>query len=46
MAAARYVQNEDVSVKMFSDPDMMQQVMETVGTMLYEGLRGKQGQVV
>ena len=43
MAAARYEQNEDFFVKMFSDPDMMRQVMETVGTVLYERLRGKQG---
>lgn len=40
MAAARYEQNEDFFVKMFSDPDMMRQVMETVGTVLYERLRG------
>ena len=40
MAATRYEQNEDFFVKMFSDPDMMQQVMETVGTVLYERLRG------
>ena len=30
MAAARYEQNEDFFVKMFSEPDMMRQVMETV----------------
>ena len=41
MAAARYEQNEDFFVKMFSDPDMMRQVMETVGTVLYERLRGQ-----
>ena len=40
MAAARYEQNEDFFVKMFSDPDMMRQVMETVGAVLYERLRG------
>ena len=40
MAAGRYEQNEDFFVKMFSDPDMMRQVMETVGTVLYERLRG------
>ena len=39
MAAARYEQNKDFFVKMFSAPDMMRQVMETVGTMLYERLR-------
>lgn len=37
----RYEQNEDFFVKMFSDPDMMRQVMETVGTVLYERLRGQ-----
>ena len=41
MAATRYEQNEDFFVKMFSDPDMMRQVMETVGTVLYERLRGR-----
>lgn len=39
MAASRYEQNEGFFVKMFSDPDMMRQVMETVGTVLYERLR-------
>ena len=39
MAAARYEQNQDFFVKMFSDPNMMRQVMETVGTVLYERLR-------
>ena len=39
IAAARYEQNEDFFVKMFLDPDMMRQVMETVGTVLYEKLR-------
>ncbi len=43
IAAARYEQNEDFFVKMFSDPDMMQQVMETEGTVLYERLRGQKG---
>lgn len=41
MAASRYEQNEGFFVKMFSDPDMMRQVMETVGTVLYERLRGE-----
>ena len=41
MAAARYEQNEDFFVKMFSDPDMMRQAMETVGTVMYERLRGQ-----
>ena len=31
MAAKRYEQNDDFFVRMFSDPDMMQQVMDTVG---------------
>ena len=39
MAAARYEQNDSFFVKLFSDPDMMRQVMETVGTVLYERLR-------
>ena len=39
MAAARYEQNEEFFVKMFSDPDMMRQVMETVGAVLYERLK-------
>lgn len=30
--------------KMFSDPDMMRQVMETVGTVLYERLRGQRNE--
>mgnify|MGYP002622496454 CR=1 FL=1 len=41
MAAQRYEQNDDFFVRMFSDPDMMQQVMETVGGVLYERLRKK-----
>ena len=41
IAAARYEQNEEFFVKMFSDPDMMRQVVETVGTVLYERLRGQ-----
>ena len=39
MAAQRYEQNDDFFVRMFSDPDMMKQVMETVGSVLYERLR-------
>ncbi len=39
MAATRYEQNEDFFVKMFSDPEMMNQVMETIGSVLYERLR-------
>jgi len=39
MAASRYEQNESFFVKMFSDSDMMKQVMYTVGGVLYERLR-------
>ncbi|MCM1316132.1 MAG: type I restriction endonuclease [Clostridiales bacterium] len=39
MAAARYEQNEDFFVKMFSDPVMMQQVMESIGNVVYERLK-------
>ena len=39
MAAQRYEQNDDFFVRMFSDPDMMRQVMDTVGGVLYERLR-------
>ncbi len=38
-AASRDEQNESFFVKMFSDPDMMKQVMDTVGGVLYERLR-------
>ena len=38
MAASRYEKNEDFFVRMFSDPDMMRQVMETIGAMLYRRL--------
>lgn len=41
MAATRYEQNDDFFVRMFSDPDMMRQVMESVGTVLYERLKKK-----
>lgn len=39
MAAARYEQNDSFFVRLFSDPDMMRQVMETVGAVLYERLK-------
>ena len=39
MAASRYEKNEDFFVRMFSDPDMMRQVMETIGAMLYGQLK-------
>lgn len=38
MAAARFEQNEDFFVKLFSDSEMMKQVMETIGTALYSRL--------
>lgn len=41
----RYEQNDDFFVRMFSDPDMMQQVMDTVGSVLYERLKKKKGPV-
>jgi len=39
MAAARYEQNDDFFVRLFNDTDMMKQVIESVGTVLYERLR-------
>ncbi|MPL75073.1 hypothetical protein SDC9_20894 [bioreactor metagenome] len=39
MAATRYEQNEEFFVRMFSDPDMMKQIMGTVGTVLYNRLK-------
>lgn len=41
VAAQRYEQNEAFFVKMFSDPEMMQMVMDTVGGVLYERLKKK-----
>lgn len=41
MAAERYEQNDQFFKKLFDDPDMMQQVMETVGSVLYERLKKK-----
>lgn len=41
MAASRYEKNDDFFVRMFSDPDMMKQVMESIGTVLYERLKKK-----
>lgn len=41
MAAERYEQNDQFFRKLFDDPDMMQQVMETVGSVLYERLKKK-----
>lgn len=45
MAASRYEQNEEFFVRMFKEPDMMKQIMETLGTVLYEKLKRK-GDVV
>ena len=45
VAAKRYEQNEEFFVKMFSDPEMMQMVMDTVGGVLYERLKKKKGYV-
>ena len=39
MAAERYEKNESFFVKLFSDTEMMKQVMESVGTVLYERLK-------
>ena len=39
MAAKRYEQNDSFFVKMFSDPDMMREVMSTLGSTIYEKLR-------
>ena len=39
MAAKRYEQNDDFFVRMFSDPELMRQVMETVGGVLFERLK-------
>jgi hypothetical protein len=41
MAASRYEQNDDFFIRMFSDPDMMKQVMDSIGTVLYGRLRKK-----
>ena len=41
MAAKRYEQNEEFFVKMFNDPDVMREVCETVGAVLYERLKRK-----
>lgn len=39
MAASRYEQNEDFFVRMFNEPDMMRQIMDALGSVLYETLR-------
>lgn len=43
MAAARYERNEDFFVRMFSDPEMMKEIMDSVGTVLYERLKNTRG---
>lgn len=39
MAAARYEQNDTFFVKLFSDPDMMKLVMQSIGPVLYDRLK-------
>ena len=39
IAAERYEQNDEFFKKLFADPDMMKQVMDTVGSVLYERLK-------
>ena len=39
MAASRYEQNDDFFVRMFREPEMMKQVMDTLGAVLYERLK-------
>lgn len=39
MVSSRYEQNESFFVKMFSNPEMMQQVMDTIGSVFYEQLK-------
>lgn len=41
MAASRYEQNEEFFVHMFKEPDMMKQIMEMLGAVLYEKLKKK-----
>ena len=41
MAAERYEQNDQFFRNLFDNPDMMKQVMETVGSVLYEKLKKK-----
>lgn len=38
MAADRYEQNDSFFVKMFSEPEMMEQIMDTIGLVLYNKL--------
>lgn len=41
VAATRYEQNDDFFVKMFSDEEMMKDVMESLGNVIYEKLKRK-----
>jgi type I restriction enzyme R subunit len=41
MAATRFEKNDEFYVHLSSDPDMMKQVMETVGMILYQRLMRK-----
>lgn len=41
VAAERYEQNDEFFKKLFADPDMMKQVMDTIGSVLYEKLKRK-----
>ncbi len=42
MAAARYEQNEAFFVKLFSEPEMMKQISETLAPLIYERLKRKE----
>jgi type I restriction enzyme R subunit len=39
MAAERYEQNDEFFRRLFGDPEMMKQVMDTVGSVLYKRLK-------
>lgn len=39
MAASRYEQNEEFFVKLFSDKEMMTQIMDSIGAMIYTRLK-------
>ena len=39
VAAERYEQNDEFFRRLFADPDMMKQVMDTIGSVLYERLK-------
>ena len=41
VAAERYEQNDEFFRRLFADPDMMKQVMDTIGSVLYEKLKRK-----